>query len=296
MKLSIIVPTLDGRVPESLMRAVEGRTDVEVVVVKGVSPVGKARNEGLARAKGEYVAWVDADDEVTEDWLVNILAAIDGNAPDVITFDAARVGWAGDSTDVIWRERRPSVERLLYSAYQAIERMCSMWLFVSRRELWKDLGFDEDAVICEDYFILPKFLGRAKSLTYIRKKLYRYISCETSLVHRYGFTGDPKVMDMRRRYVDEAPPKYRSATTLGLATAYYGVAIRVAHGFEEFQSEEWRHEADLARRFVRRNLLRILGEVVFRTRLPLRGKIGWALRFLWNCLPAWMGGIESVGR
>lgn len=296
MKLSIIVPTLDGRVPESLMRAVEGRTDVEVVVVKGVSPVGKARNEGLRRAKGEYIAWVDGDDEVAEDWLVDILVAIDGNAPDIITFDAARVGWAGDGTDVIWRERHPSVERLLYSAYQAIERMCSMWLFVSRRELWKGLGFDEDAVICEDYFILPKFVGRAKSLTYIRKKLYRYISRETSLVHRYGFTGDPKVMDMRRRYVDEAPRKYRSATTLGLATAYYGVSIRVAHGFEEFRSEEWRHEADLARRFVRRNLLRILGEVVFRTRLPLREKIGWVLRFLWNCLPAWMSGIVRVRR
>lgn len=282
--------------PESLMRAIGGRADVEIVVVKGVSPVGKARNEGLRRATGDYIAWVDADDEVTDDWLVDILAEIDGNAPDVITFDAARIGWVGDSTDVTWRERHPSVERLLLSAYQAVERMCSMWLFVSRRELWTDIWFDEDAVICEDYFILPKFLGRAKSLTYIRKKLYRYICCETSLVHRYGFTGDPKVMDMRRRYVDEAPQKYRSATTLGLAMAYYGVAIRVAHDFAEFQSEEWRHEADLARWFVRRNLLRILGEVVFRTHLPLRAKAGWTMRFLWNCLPEWMNWIVRERR
>ena len=296
MKLSIIVPTLDGRVPTSLMRAIGGRADVEVVVVKDVSPVGKARNEGLRRATGDYIAWVDADDEVTEDWLGDILAAIGRDAPDVITFDAARVGWKGDSSDVVWRERHPSVGRLLHSAYQAIERMCSMWLFVSRRELWRDLWFDEDAVICEDYFILPKFVSRAKSLTYIRKKLYRYISQETSLVHRYGFTGDPEVMDMRRRYLEEVPRKYRSSATLGLATAYYGVAIRVAHGFAEFQSEIWRNEARLARQFVRRNLLAILVEVDFRTCLSLREKAGWTMRFAWNCLPAWMSGIVRVRR
>ena len=83
---------------------------------------------------------------------------------------------------------------------------------------------------------------------------------------------------------------------MGLATAYYGVAIRVAHGFAEFQSEAWKQEAKLARQFVRRNLPQILTEVVFRTRLPLREKIGWVLRFMWSCLPSWAGGIVRVKR
>lgn len=50
--------------------------DVEIVVVKGVSPVGKARNEGLRRARGEWIAWVDSDDEVEEGWLEEILGIL----------------------------------------------------------------------------------------------------------------------------------------------------------------------------------------------------------------------------
>ena len=284
MRLSVIVPTLDGSVPKSLRTAVAGRTDVEVVVVKGVSPVGKARNEGLRRATGDYVAWVDADDEVTEDWLPSILKATEAD-PDLITFDATRIGWENGDSGIVWGEAAPTVEKLVRSVYQDLERMCAMWLFVTKRKLWEDLHFDESAVICEDYLVLPHLVSRAKTLAYVPRQTYRYVCNGESLVHRYGFTGEARVMELKRCRSEEAPPAYRSAAALGLATAYYGVAIRVAHGFAVVKGEGWRREAQMAREYIRRNFRRIVVECLGRTRLPLCEKLKWVLRFVWNCLP-----------
>ena len=284
MKLSIIVPTLDGNVPETLRTALVGRSDVELVVVRGVSPVGKARNEGLGRATGDYVAGVDADDEVTADWLPSILSAIE-EGPDLITFDATRVGWENGDPGIVWGERAPTVAKLMRSVYQDLERLCSMWLFVAKRTLWEGLRFAEDAVICEDYLVLPQLVDRAGTLVYVPQRVYRYVCNETSLVHRYGFTGEARVMDLKRRRSQEAPRPYRSSAALGLAAAYYGIAVRVALGFAVVEGEGWRCEAVRARQYIRRNFVRVAIECLLRTRLPLREKLKWLIRFAWSCLP-----------
>lgn len=155
MKLSIIVPTLDGQVPESVKRAVEGRAEVELVVVSGVSPVAEARNEGLRRAKGEYVAWADGDDEVSADWLEEILNHTCDDV-DMVTFDV-RQEWHDGSG-------RPSAV--------LDGRHCGqLWSKVFRRSLFEGLTFH--GAVHEDFRMLcqlPKDLRRV----HIDKVLYVY--------------------------------------------------------------------------------------------------------------------------
>ena len=56
---------------------------------KGVS---WARNEGLKRANGDWIAWVDCDDIVEENWFSEIADAIEYHADsDIIQFDAVEI-------------------------------------------------------------------------------------------------------------------------------------------------------------------------------------------------------------
>ena len=130
MKLSVIVPSLTGEVPQSLRAQVLAYADVEIVAVKGISPVGRARNEGLDRAKGDYIAWVDGDDEVTDDWLDTVLDALSAEPDAVIIGHRWEV--AGDAGPIkIWRG-----EDLLGDVLRQETIFGELWTKILRHELW----------------------------------------------------------------------------------------------------------------------------------------------------------------
>lgn len=199
VKLSVIVPTLDGSIPESLAAHIAEYRDVEVIVVKGVSPVGKARNLGLARATGDYIAWVDSDDEILPDYLKEITSILrlppspssssspststptfDYSLPSLLILDYEMVSedW---HKEVVWHESGRGPLADLLSGRLSPE----CWRFIAKRELWEGLSFDETAEVAEDYRVMPRLLQKAKS--YARVGLvYRYHVNPASLMHDFS--------------------------------------------------------------------------------------------------------------
>ncbi len=164
MKISVIVPSLDGSMP----RGIPDDERLELVVVKGVTPVGAARNEGLARATGEWIAWVDADDEVTSEWLGCVVDAIESNKDaDVVSFDA-KVVWEDGSGRASYRVGGEANAADVMSERAAGQ----MWNKVIRRDLFDGLRFEGAAH--EDYRLLCSLLPRSKKVVHIAKELYVY--------------------------------------------------------------------------------------------------------------------------
>lgn len=199
MKLSIIVPTLDGEVPRSLRDAVDNRQDAELVVVKGVCPIAAARNEGLAKATGEYVAWVDSDDEVTGEWLPEIMQSLEDN-PDIVDFDT-RVIWVDSS--------RPGyVMRGGYETglvppgryrqdYLRGKIGGQLWCKVFRRSLFDGLFFE--GAQYEELAVMFELLRRVKSVRHIAKALYVYNRRSTGLSQCVSGSRDiTRVIDFAR--------------------------------------------------------------------------------------------------
>ncbi len=97
MKASVIIPAW-GETPylDETLACLEGRppADREVIVTpppEGEMNAGAARNAGLARAQGEWVFFVDADDLPAPDFLSATIEAGERTGADVVAFRADEV-------------------------------------------------------------------------------------------------------------------------------------------------------------------------------------------------------------
>lgn len=278
MKLSIIVPSIDGSIPKGLPFG-DGR--VEIIVVRGVCPVGKARNEGLRQASGDYIAWVDADDEVEDNWLDEIWAKIEADTPDVITMDVAFVGWK-NREDGVWGVPRGKVTigRLRRDVYRDISRTSSLWLYVTKRSLWKGLSFDENICVAEDYLLLPKVLARANSCAYVDKKIYRYNFNPQSLMNARRFGQDAEAIESWARRLKETERKYRGECLWGMCVSCYWLCDEKALDCSGADIPGAGECAAKCRRAIRMNLFALLREAVIGCDLSFRERIAWSFRFI----------------
>ena len=220
IQLSVVVAGLSGTVPESVLRAVAAHpVEVELVLVAGVSPVGRARSEGLARAKGEFIAWVDDDDEVADDWLDEILKAT-RRSPDVDFIVFGHEWVLGENARIVKLWRGTDLLADVLAERKANSILCDK---VARRTLWDGVRFDETALVNEDWDVMPRLLVRARHVVRIDKVLYFYQCRPESLTT----TRSPQVKEDHLKHSlarlklrdDPAFAAYRREIVQGVANA-----------------------------------------------------------------------------
>ena len=183
MKLSIIIPYYNTEhYTDELLRCLVPQTDdnTEIILVddgshrpfvfeeswekviyirKENGGVSSARNRGLKEAKGEYIAFIDSDDLVSEDYIEKIYQAIK-TKPDTVY-----LSWK--SMSGLWGKT------LLDDNDEfGVYNRC-VWNRVFKKTYIKGLYFNEDMMVAEDDDFLNR-LPAAKSKKCITKTVYYY--------------------------------------------------------------------------------------------------------------------------
>lgn len=121
---------------------------------------GAARNTGIAKAEGKYLAFIDSDDVYDKNFLLGAMKLINEGA-DCIIFDYFRFK---RDTEI------GNVRKVGTSPYDCFT---ACWNKIYDKKLWNNLYFDEKNII-EDLQVVPIVVGRAKKVRHVNNVYYYY--------------------------------------------------------------------------------------------------------------------------
>lgn len=150
--------------------------------------VSSARNLGLSLARGKYIAWIDPDDYISEDWYEIIKKYIIQFNPDILVIDYYKDD-KKDINSIYYKssERYIGKDEFLYDISEDCIIQSQLWQKIINRELFKNIKFPNNVRCLEDYAVLHKIILQSKIIYYCHHALYYYRYRNDSLVNYADF-------------------------------------------------------------------------------------------------------------
>lgn len=159
----------------------DGRVKIIQQDNKGVAA---ARNLGLSNISGKYVAWVDADDWVEDDWLSNSSFYLEHYNADIcicgVDRDIHSMIEDEDSNNVLIYKRNEILkEFLIHKSVNGV-----LWNKLFKSSLFWGLRINENLKCFEDASIMWELLKRTESVVRYFKIEYHYSITDNSITNR----------------------------------------------------------------------------------------------------------------
>ena len=217
MKVSVIVPVYNvekyiGKCLDSLIN--QTLSDVEIVVVNDGSPdnsqkiidnyarkykniksyikknggLSDARNYGIKKSTGEYIAFVDSDDYVKEDMFEKMYNYAINNDLDVVVCDSINV--YSDGTEILIKSNNDYSDSNV-SNYIISPPMACTRLF--KKNIFDKIQFKKN-IYYEDLEMTPKVVNFTRKIGFVSEGLYFYVQRDNSIMKQKQFSD--KLLDI----------------------------------------------------------------------------------------------------
>lgn len=223
--------------------------DPRVKVIFGANGgVSSARNRALEQATGDYIGFVDADDQLSPDYLRSLAEALEESGADMVCCGFDRVYEKSGAADFLptaghqreLADRNRMMELLLRpDGYTTV-----MWNKLFRREALTGPDgtlqrFDESLHIVEDGEYI--FRSGVQTALFLPQRLYRYTVRSSGAM--YGPVSERKLTELKARKMIVALTENASPEVQNLAKMKYQKGVRdlMLHGVIDGGYDSIRH-------------------------------------------------------
>ena len=151
-----------------------------IYIKKENGGVSSARNLGLDKATGNYIAFVDADDYISPFMYERLYTLMIDNEADLVICGRTRI-----LEDKIVNYKDTGIQIFSEKNVNMQNLSCQFDLNISmnklyKKTLFKDLRFPLNMTYAEDLFIVPDILSKAQKIVYTSEGLYYYVERRSS--------------------------------------------------------------------------------------------------------------------
>lgn len=163
--------------------------DPRITVIHKVNEgLSAARNDGIERATGDWIAFVDSDDWCEPDYYEQLLASAKDQSPDVIFAGGYYKAYSSKSKEIHVFDKLCS-----YEGHEQIENLqadivrCGLpWDKLYKASFLREFRFARNARAFEDFLFNFQVLGKAQSVTVSPAIGYHYRQGEASIANKYN--------------------------------------------------------------------------------------------------------------
>ena len=159
-------------------------------IVQDNKGIGATRNIGIEKSKGEYISFVDSDDEIDINFFKSLLDKILIEQSDIVVCDCQTVE---GNRKYVYSARNKNIDMILFSIFD-ISIVASPWNKIYKKSLFNNLKFPE-VYGYEDLATIPCTLLKSSKISYVNKPYYNYYINSDSIMHSKFDKSKLKIID-----------------------------------------------------------------------------------------------------